>query len=150
MEDRFLKMKVIWNDADMFELGIIASNGTYSGKTEVYETQDSLLRFANSLRGFPNGNKTLTHSCGKKGDYAFFEMKVYQIGLSGIVGMQISLEENVYSTSFRAEEKAKLIMELIVEPNAIDKFQKELVTLANTEEGIAELIGIEKHSSNIL
>ena len=38
MEERFLKLKVIWKDDDMFELQVTANNGRYSGKTEVYET----------------------------------------------------------------------------------------------------------------
>ena len=90
----------------------------------------------------------ITHSCGKKDSYAFFEMKFYPIGYTGKVGVQISLEENV-STEYRVEEKDKLTMELIVEPNSIDNFQKELVNLAKTEEGEALLIGTDKYTNNI-
>jgi hypothetical protein len=148
MKSRFLKLEIIWKDDDMFELQISVDNGRYSGRTEVYETKDSLLQFAKSLEGFPNDKENLTHRCGEKDSYAYFEMKFYQIGLTGIVGLQISLEENV-ATEYREEEKDKLKMELVVEPNAIDKFQKELVELAKTEKGVAELIGIEKHTNSI-
>lgn len=148
MEHRFLKLEVIWKDEDMFELQISVDNGRYSGQTEVYETKDSLLPFAISLNGYPNGKQSLMHCCGEKDSYAYFEMKFYQIGSTGIVGVQISIEENV-ATEYREEEKDKLKLELIVEPNAIDKFQKELVNLAKTEQGIAELIAIEKYTNNI-
>lgn len=148
MEHRFLKLEVIWNDDDMFELQISVDNGRYSGQTEVYETKDSLLPFANSLKGYPNGVESLIHRCGEKDSYAYFEMKFYQIGSTGIVGVQISIEENV-ATEYREEEKDKLKLELIAEPNAIDKFQKELVNLANTEQGFAELIAIKKYANNI-
>lgn len=148
MENRFLKLEVIWKDDDMFELQVSVDNGRYSGKTEVYETKESLLTFATSLKGYPNGNESLMHKCGEKDSYAYFEMKFYQIGSTGIVGVQTSIEENV-ATEYRKEEKDKLKLELIVEPNAIDKFQKELVKLAQAEQGIAELIAIEKYANNI-
>ncbi len=148
MNNRFLKMEVIWKDDDMFELQVSVDNGRYSGRTEVYETKESLLPFANSLKGFPNGKETLNHSCGKKDSYAYFEMKFYPIGSTGIVGLQVSIEENV-ATEYREEEKDKLIMELIIEPNAIDRFQKELVNLAKSEGGNAELIAINKYTNNI-
>jgi hypothetical protein len=148
MEHRFLKLEVIWKDDNMFELQISVDNGRYSGQTEVYETKESLLTFAASLKGYPNGKESLIHKCGEKDSYAYFEMKFYQIGSTGIVGVQISIEENV-ATEYREEEKDKLKLELIVEPNAIDKFQKELVNLAQKEQGIAELIAIKKYTNNI-
>lgn len=148
MKQRYLKLEVIWKDADMFELKVFCSNGRYSGITEVYETQLSLLPFAKSLKGYPFNGGELSHCCGEKDSYAFFEMKFYQIGMTGIVGVELQLEENV-STEYRSEEKDKLKLELIVEPNSIDRFQKELELLAIKEDGCAELIGIEKYSNNI-
>ena len=148
MEGRFLKLKVIWKDEDMFELHVSANNGRYSGQTEVYETKDSLLLFAKELKGFPNGKEELIHECGEKDSYAYFEMRFYQIGFSGQVGVQISLEEKV-ATEYRQEEKDKLKMELIVEPNAIDIFQNELMRLAQNEDGEAELKGVGKYTNNI-
>jgi hypothetical protein len=68
-------------------------------------------------------------------------MKLYCIDSSGKVGGHIDLESNV-ATKFRSEEKDKLSLEIIVEPVAIDTFQKELLHLAVNEEGIATLMGI--------
>ncbi len=133
----------------MMELRISANNGRYSGTTEVYEVSESLLEFVKELNGFPFGKDRLTHSCGEKDSYAYFEMDFYKIGPSGICGVLITMEENV-STEYRKEEKDKLSMELIVEPNAIDNFCKELKSLAEREEGIAELNGIVKYSNNII
>ncbi len=148
MGNRYLKLEVVWKDEDMFEIQVSTNNGRYSGITEVYETKESLSSFAHGLKGFPFGNSKLSHSCGEKDSYAYFEMNFYPIGTSGIVGVQIILEENV-ATEFRKEEKDKLVMELIVEPNSIDRFQNELLRLAQNEEGTAELIGIEKYANNI-
>jgi hypothetical protein len=148
MKNRYLKLEVVWKDEDMFEIQVSANNGRYSGTTEVYETKESLSSFADSLKGFPIDNGKLSHSCGEKDSYAYFEMNFYSIGTSGIVGVQLMLEENV-ATEFRQEEKDKLVMELIVEPNSIDSFQNELLSLAQNEDGTAELIGIEKYANNI-
>ena len=148
MEERYLKLKVIWKDDDMFELQVTATNGRYSGMAEVYDTKESLLPFADELIGYPKGKGIISHSCGEKNNYAFFEMKFYPIGYTGKVGVQISLEENV-ATDYRKEEKDKLTMELIVEPNSIDKFQNELLHLARHEEGEAILLGIGKYTSNV-
>lgn len=148
MEERYLKLKVIWKDDDMFELQVTANNGRYSGMTEVYETSESLMSFANELIEYPKNKGIITHNCGGKDSYAFFEMKFYPIGFTGKVGVQISLEENV-ENEYREEEKDKLTMELIVEPNSIDNFQRELVLLAKNEEGEAILVGIGKYTSNI-
>ena len=148
MDKRFLKLKVIWKDDDMFELHISASNGRYCGQTEVYDSKHSLLPFAKNLKGFPFGKDKLSHQCGEKDSHSYFEMRFYKIGFSGKVGVQINMEENV-ATEYRTEEKDKLSMELIVEPNTIDIFQRELIALAKNEDGEAELIGIGKYTSNI-
>jgi len=146
--NQFLILEVIWKDEHMFELKVNCSNGRYSGTTEVYETKESLLPFVNLLDGYPFQGGELIHECGKQDSYAFFKMRLYKIGVTGIVGVQINLEENV-ATEYRKEEKHKLEMELIVEPNAIDSFQKELKTLAMTESGTAILKGIKPYTNNI-
>ncbi|KAA9340266.1 hypothetical protein [Adhaeribacter soli] len=149
MNENHLKFEVIWKDEDMIELQISANNGRYSGITEVYEVSDNLLKFVKELIGFPFGKDRLNHSCGKKDSYAYFEMDFYKISPTGRCGVLVTMEENV-STEYRKEEKDKLSMELIVEPSAIDDFCKELKSLAEREDGTAELKGIRKYSSNII
>lgn len=148
-EEKYLRFEVIWRDEDMFELNIQANNGRFLGTTEVYESPDGLLKFANRLKGFPFNNKKLKHFCGKKNGYSYFEMELYKIGSTGICGVLVTLEESV-ATEYREEEKDRVSLELIVEPNAIDVFQNELKHLAKNEEGIATLIGIYRHTSNVL
>ena len=119
-----LQLQVIWKDDDMFELRVIATNGRYSGSTEVYELSESLVNFAESLVDFPNDRKVLIHEAGQQDSYGYFRMKFYCIDHSGHVGVDI--EEKV-SNQHRTEEKSKLSLELIVQPSAIDNFQKELL-----------------------
>lgn len=135
-----MELELIWKDDDMFELRVTASNGRYFGITEVYETSESLDHFAELLFGFPKNNLTLFHEMGKKNSYAYFSMKYYCIDNAGHLGIEINLEENV-STEYRNEEKDKLKLEIIVEPSAIDNFQKALKELARNQEGKATLFG---------
>jgi hypothetical protein len=136
----FLELRIIWKDDEMFELNVTASNIDFFGTTQVYDQSESILRFASTLVDFPKGDTTLFHEAGEKDSYAYFSMRYYPIGRTGRVGVEVSLESNV-ATEFRPEEKNKLKLEIIVEPSAIDNFQKELVTLARTEEGCAILYG---------
>jgi hypothetical protein len=124
----------------MFELKVTASNGRYFGTTEVYDTTESLFSFAQTLIDFPKDNKKLFHQAGIKDGYAYFSMNFYCIDNAGHIGVEINLEDNV-ATAFRHEEKNKLKLEIIVEPNAIDSFQRELSQLATTQKGIANLYG---------
>jgi hypothetical protein len=99
-----------------------------------------LIKFANSLKDYPTNPNILFHQAGEKDSYAYFAMKFYCIDNAGHVGVQINLEDNV-ATEFRPEEKNKMTLEILVEPNAIDNFQKELLSLAEKQEGIAILYG---------
>jgi hypothetical protein len=136
----FLKLNVIWKDDDMFELRIIASNGNFCGTTEVYDTSDSLSGFAKILEGFPKDENPITHEAGKKDSYAFFSMKFYCLDTASHVAVQITLEKNGVP-QYRPEEKDKVSLQVLVEPNAIDEFQKQLLTLAIKQYGEAVLTG---------
>ena len=140
IRESYLELELIWKDDEMFELRVTASNGRYFGITEVYETSESLDHFAELLFGFPKNNLTLFHEMDKKNSYAYFSMKYYCINNAGHLGIEINLEENV-STEYRNEEKDKLKLEIIVEPSAIDNFQKALKQLARNQEGKATLFG---------
>lgn len=143
----FLELQIVWKDDDMFELKITASNGRYFGTTEVYDTNETLSKFAQTLIEFPNNNKNLLHEAGSKDGYAYFSMNFYCIDNAGHIGVEINLEENV-STEFRHEIKDKIKLEIIAEPNAIDYFQKELSQLATKQEGVAILYGRDNRLDN--
>ena len=57
MNERYLKLEVIWKDEDMFELKVSANNGRYSGITEVYEVSDSLKTYITD-KGFTTDTNT--------------------------------------------------------------------------------------------
>lgn len=143
----FLELKVIWKDDHMFELSVTASSIDFFGRTEVYDQTKSLFKFVSTLKGFPNNNNSLFYEAGEKDGYAYFSMKYYSINKSGQIGIEINLESNV-STLYRQEEKNKVKLEIIVEPSAIDNFQKELFHLAAKEEGSAIIYGNDNRLDN--
>jgi hypothetical protein len=124
----------------MFELKVTASNGRYSGITEFYDTSDTLIAFAHSLHGYLNNSSALVYEAGKKDSYAYFSMLIYPLNSSGYIGLLINMEENV-ATDYRGNEKDKLKSEIIVEPSAIDNFQRQLLRLATEQNGKAILYG---------
>lgn len=137
----FLKLEVIWKDDHMFELKVIVSNGFYSGTTEVYDTSESLSGFAKTLYRFPKDEKSIIfYEAGEKDSHAYFSMKFYCLDAAGHIAVQVTLEKNV-ATIYRPEKKDKLTLEILVDPNAIDEFQKQLLRQASTQEGEAILIG---------
>lgn len=68
-----LELQVIWKDSDMIELRVKATNGRFSGTTEVYDTTESLNDWVQLLAQFPNGKQLLVYEAGKKSGYAFWE-----------------------------------------------------------------------------
>lgn len=139
----FLKLEVVWKDDDMFELEITASDGQFSGTTEVYDGNGHLRKFADSLVGFPTtSDSILFYEAGEKDSYSYFSMKFYTIDNVGHCGVQVTLESNV-ATEYRTEEKAKLTLEILTDPGLLHSFIKSLLTLATKEEGQATLEGLK-------
>jgi hypothetical protein len=139
-DEAFLSLEVIWKDDDMLELEVIAANKFFSGLTRTYDTDTHIMWLAKQLVGFPNTNVPIVYEAGEKDSYAFISLKFYPLNVSGLVGVQVQLEQNV-PNEYRPEEKSKLVTELVVEPNAIDVFQKHLFTLSEKQEGKAVLSG---------
>lgn len=136
----FIEFRIIWKDELMIELDINASNGDFSGRTQVYDQPHNLFEFAEKLKDYPKDAKNLSYEIGVKNGYAYFLMSLYPIDNFGHIGVKVEVESGVASNS-KEKEKNKLQMEIIVEPNAIDNFQRELSDLSKREEGTAILHG---------
>lgn len=138
----FLRLQVVWKDEHMFELKVTASNGSYFGTTNVYDTPEQVLKFAQTLMSFPLRNSDIFYETGFKNEQASFSMHFYRIDNTGHIVLEIKLEDYV-TTEYRHEHKNKIKIEISVEPNTIDEFQKDLSRLATKKDGIAILYGRE-------
>jgi hypothetical protein len=136
----FLELAVIWKDEDMIELRVTAANANFYGKVQVYCQPDRLSQFASSILHSSLNEMNLFYESGNKDGYAYFSMKYYSIGFTGNIGVEINFEGNV-PTDYRPEERDKMRLEIIIEPNQLDIFQRELYELAKTEDGKATLYG---------
>jgi hypothetical protein len=135
----FLELEVIWKDDYMIELKITASNGVFCGATRVYDSPDSLTGFAKSLSDFPTNNSIAMYELGGKDSYAYFSMKFYCLDTAGHTGLRIDMEEN--TSPDQPTEKDKVSLQIPVELNAVDDFQKRLLQLAIKKDGKVMLQG---------
>ena len=83
---------------------------------------------------------TVEYEAGEINSYAYYSLRFYYINSSGHTAVEVKLEENV-ATEFRPEEKSKLSLELLFEPNELDIIQRQLMALAKNEKGKAVLKG---------
>lgn len=138
--ESFLSLEVIWKDDDMLEVEVSVSTKSFKGVTQAYDTDTHLKGLAKQLKGYPNSQEQIFYQAGIEDGYAYYSFRFYPLGVSGLVGIQVHLEDNV-PTEYRPEEKAKLALELVAEPSAIDTFQQYLLTMADKQAGKAVLIG---------
>lgn len=137
--ERKLRLEIIWKDDDMVELQAFASNGRYSGTTEIYTTSEHLLELANSIQGFPKRvEDAVEFRAGETDSYAFLSLRFYCIDGAGHTAVLVSMEENV-PNDFRPAEKDRVCLELEYEPGCIDQFQKDIFQMALNKTGFALL-----------
>ncbi|RYY42673.1 MAG: hypothetical protein EOO06_20820 [Chitinophagaceae bacterium] len=139
-EQSFLSLEVIWKDDHMLELEVVASNKFFKGVTQVYDQADCLYQLSERLLSFSNNSQPVFYEAGEKDSYSYISLKFYPVNSTGIIGVQIHLEENV-PTEYRPEEKSKLALEILTELSAIDDFQRFLKTMAEKHNGKAQLNG---------
>ena len=145
----FLELRVIWKDDDLVELNVIATNNRFFGTTKVYADAESISisSFAQSLIGFPHGNKELLYQAGTKEGNSYFAMNFFCVDKAGHIGVVINLENKVLS-EFGYKEVEKLQMQINVESNAIDNFQRALYHMATSQKGTAILFGRDNRLDN--
>jgi hypothetical protein len=121
-----LKLTVVWEDADLIECRVEASSSAFRGEVLLYFTDDGLREFASAIAGFP---RTLT-------DARSFETSNYDGGN----GMNIALGLDAIVTLHDNEHTSqKVTLRFSVEAAAIDRFERELIHLADDRSGTAVL-----------
>jgi len=144
-----LSFEIIWQDDDLVEIRVLASNDTFSGSTEVYTNYSELKKFAHELEGFPKSiEQFVSFICGEKKSYALAELDFYCFSNSGHTGVQVKLEANT-SSNQRKNEKHSICLEIQFESSAADDFVTGLKKLIENKSGKAELHGISPFVQNI-
>lgn len=145
--DAFLEIRRIWDDEDLVELNISASNGIFRGETQVYTTREEIRKWVKDLRGFPTvDTDEVTFCTGEEESYAYAYMRSYTFSGMGKSAMWIALESNV-ATEYRKEEKNRIELELRFEPAALDRFIPSLERVSQKLGATATLKGINHNQA---
>jgi hypothetical protein len=134
--ENFLTLEVVWKDEHMLELEVTVANNSYSGVARGYDTREALAILAKQLEGFPKDDQPIFYKIGESLQQGHLSISFCPIGLSGLVGVKVYLEKG----GLTGCQNSNVSTELLVEPSAIDIFQKYLTTLAANQQGIAKLI----------
>ena len=82
----------------------------------------------------------MEYKAGIVSDYAYCNLKFYSVDKTGHIGVSIALMiEN--NTEFDMHPRDEVKLEILVEPSAIDDFQKQLYRMTIEQKGTATLYG---------
>lgn len=134
--ENFLKLEVVWKDEYMLELEVTVSNNGYSGIGRGYDTGESLENLAKQLEGFPKDDQPILYTIEESSRAGDLSISFCPIRYSGLIGVKVHLQME----GSKDCKNSTVSLELPVEPNAIDIFQKYLTALAANQDGTAKLV----------
>jgi hypothetical protein len=139
--DSQLAIELVWEDQDLEELLISASNGRFSGIAQVYFGHGEIEDFANRIRGFP---RELSHRVifGNKQSDSCAELTFYCVDGVGHTMVKVSLGEE-FQVYGRPITCGRVEFEMLFEPLALDSFWQELNQIAMRRSRRAVLPGID-------
>lgn len=124
-----LTLQHIYNDSDIVELAITATNGRYTGTTELYVAREETCNYINLLAGFPKDNQDrrkleigATDAGSAGGGMA---LHFHCMDGAGHVEVDVELWEELKI----GDATQRILLKLHPEPAAIDRFLEELKTL---------------------
>ena len=138
-----LTIELVWEDADLEELAIIADNGHYRGAATVYFARGDAGVMANALRGFPKSisQREVFSSGSEVGDSSFAELVFYCTDNSGHTAIDVTLSECLFRQG-RRSKRNRVELLLRFEPAALDTFCDELDEISRRSKTRAVLAGI--------
>ena len=141
-ETSHLTVELVWEDEDLEELSISASNGYFSGTAKAYFAQGDVQLLANSLRGFP---KTMSQqeifTGGNENEYPFAKLVFRCADGAGHPVVDVKLAEALFHNG-RPSRNNRVELDLQFEPLALDEFCRELDSVARRKTTRAVLRGL--------
>lgn len=123
-----IEISVRWCDDDLVELGILASNGRFSGEVSAYASHDTATSFAATLQGFPNNGTDVRQFEIGTLDSAFAgggaRLEFGCLTLTGKAFVEVRLHGD------RGDRPESASFGIEIEAAAIDVFVQELKQLA--------------------
>jgi hypothetical protein len=125
----------VWEDEDLLELAINASNGRFTGSARCYTTREQVAELARYVDGFPKSTSDAfrfsTHSGGSS---SYFGLDFRCINGRGGVVVRVKVA-NIVQFSNAPGIDDVVEFDLGVEPASIDNFATALTTLAQAKIG---------------
>lgn len=135
-----LSIELIWEDVDLEELYITASNGEYCGSARVYFAQGDIAALAKTIQGFPKAVSQVEVFEGGYDDGPRAKLVFRCIDQLGHAVVRVSLAEFAYdNTQLLIMNDVNL--ELRFEASALDQFCKELEAVGKRARKLAILRG---------
>jgi hypothetical protein len=125
----------VWEDEDLFELEIHASNGRFTGKARCYTTRDQIAQLAHSVDRFPQATSdTFGFSTHAGENSSYFSLDFRCINGLGYVVARVKVAEIIHISNASGTDDI-VEFDLNVEPASIDIFAAALAALAQAEIG---------------
>jgi hypothetical protein len=125
----------VWEDEDLFELEIHASNGRFTGKARCYTTREQVAQLARAVDRFPKSTSdTLCFSTRAGGNFSYFSLDFRCVNGRGEVVVRVKVAEIVHISNAPGTDDV-VEFDLGVEPASIDNFAAELAALAKATIG---------------
>jgi hypothetical protein len=138
-----LSFEHIWEDDSMIELRVSASDGLFSGVTQIYTSWDSLNELSNRLRGFPRTTSDIVEDAnGEIGGYSYSRLVFRCITGAGHPIVEIEIEQNPAGAG-PGDIRGRAKLGFRIDGSAVDDFVAQLEAMADSKTGSALLEGHE-------
>lgn len=138
-----LEVRYRWHDADVIELSISASNGSFCGSAFPYLGVGDLAELAASLDGFPKSSSDVREldfgADGERyaGGYVRLQFSCRDLAAHAIVEIQIKSKNEPRPEIAWNKAPQSVHFFASIEPSAVDEFVKELRHLNEDNSGRA-------------
>lgn len=137
-----LTIQALWEDDGLLTIDSHAASWGFVGKTQVYSSYDALERWAKDLAALPLvAGQSVSFEAVERNSYAYLGVTISVLDSAGHCLCRVALESNATHTR---ESKNKLEVEILIEPNAMDRFVSGLMAIIQTKyRGEACLLGVD-------
>lgn len=137
-----LTIQALWEDDGLLTIDSHAASWGFVGKTQVYTTYEALEKWAKELAALPLiAGQSVGFQAGERNSYAYLGVTISVLDSVGHCQCRVAFESSSVHTW---ESNNKLEVEILTEPNAIDRFVAGLMTIVQTKnQGEACLLGVD-------
>ena len=131
----FLRIESIWEDDDLFEVRVSASNGLFSAVSNCYTNRGDIAELANLIEGFPKRiGQEVYFSTGEGNDLSFFSLRFKCKDLAGHSILRVKIA-HIISYANAEKEHYTSEFDLEIEAAAIDNFTRSVDLLSRSKLG---------------